>query len=993
MSRLKLLPCVSSFLCNECVLTATNAVVCRQANQDEWEREIAMRKLDDGNTFVDYRHVMCVLPTQSVELPEQSRQFCSRMCWLYGAESGQPYGYLLVMPQAHRDMSDLLSHDRIAGRQHAAVRRIMRQVAMHLQYLHEECGRIHGDLKPRNIVEILRIYDDADESSNGNERNTGDIPPASETTAWILIDLDASCKIGSLAGQKVTSSACFPPEMARSKHPLQSQGSEADVAVKATPAFEAWYFGLLLYQLCTTDGDTLWKMTQADNLVREDDWDRLAYCFEEEKLTAAARIRHSGPEWQSAADLAMWCLQPDPSRRPQSMADVLRHPYFNAEQGTLQIHHGLDHVPAIEGEDATLLWAHKLHTAVVAGECDVVVELFQQGSVHYNLPLTPESSILPVHRVAHQNDAEMLLVLLAEVHEQVLPHFLNTQTKWGYTALHWCAVYNSVEVARVLIEMKCDTSILNSRGKTAWDLADMFAAEAVLELFRSSNYEMLFKEHERRQRRPAVVDTFRDDIELEHVRLTFWDIQRFGSWKKIAEGGFGVVYERDDISPPVQLQLQVGDTQEVRYFRRMAVKVPKPEGVDELKAEVEALSKLTHENVVAILGMTEGLSPSANSDAEKQWMMCLEFCESDLCKMLYPKSTKDGSGAEYSTALVQRICRQIVDGMVYVHSQTVLLEGQSEPLPMRHLDLKPENILLAQPAPGEWVAKVADFGWRPDLPPDEWTGTTHFMAPEFAVVQGLSAPDRLRPRTVGQPADVFSFGVMLWQMVGRVGLDEWGNGWKLRATHIPESFPPTLKLLVEACWELAPDDRLTFRELRRLLADEVIGSFAVTSLSDCVAAPVVAQTSHEKATSWLESLGFLSDPQITAAVGFVQVEGNGELEFCEMEDDDLKEMMGEDEMKLSEEAQVKFLDAVGTISSKPVAPSVSGTMPATARNWLNALGFLTDAQINEAVAYTQEEGEPRALVEMDAEDFDEMVEEMKVSTAFHILYDVYQPRL
>ena len=31
----------------------------------------------------------------------------------------------------------------------------------------------------------------------------------------ILIDLDASCKIGEPAGQKVTSSAFFPPEMAR----------------------------------------------------------------------------------------------------------------------------------------------------------------------------------------------------------------------------------------------------------------------------------------------------------------------------------------------------------------------------------------------------------------------------------------------------------------------------------------------------------------------------------------------------------------------------------------------------------------------------------------------------------------------------------------------------------------------------------------------------------------------------------------------------------
>ena len=161
----------------------------------------------------------------------------------------------------------------------------------------------------------------------------------------------------------------------------------------------------------------------------------------------------------------------------------------------------------------------------------------------------------------------------------------------------------------------------------------------------------------------------------------------------------------------------------------------------------------------------------------------------------------------------------------------------------------------------------------------------------------------------------------------------------------------------------------------------------------------MAQTSHEKATSWLESLGFLSDPQITAAVGFVLVEGNGELEFCEMEDDDLKEMMGEDEMKLSEEVQVKFLDAVGAISSQPVAgaerisSSVGGSTSATARAWLSALGYLTDAQIDEAVSYTQEEGEPRALVDMDAEDFDEMVEEMKVSNVNPILFNVYQTRL
>ena len=43
---------------------------------------------------------------------------------------------------------------------------------------------------------------------------------------------------------------------------------------------------------------------------------------------------------------------------------------------------------------------------------------------------------------------------------------------------------------------------------------------------------------------------------------------------------------------------------------------------------------------------------------------------------------------------------------------------------------------------------------------------------------------------------------------------------------------------------------------------------------------------------------------------------------------------------------------------------------------LDALGYLKDAQIDEAVAYAQEAGEPCALTDMDDEDFEAMIEEM-----------------
>ena len=64
---------------------------------------------------------------------------------------------------------------------------------------------------------------------------------------WILIDLDASCNLGALAGQKVTSSAFFPPEMARRElDKLNDKPDSESETVVASKRFEMWYIGLLL---------------------------------------------------------------------------------------------------------------------------------------------------------------------------------------------------------------------------------------------------------------------------------------------------------------------------------------------------------------------------------------------------------------------------------------------------------------------------------------------------------------------------------------------------------------------------------------------------------------------------------------------------------------------------------------------------------------------------------------------------------------------------
>ena len=295
----------------------------------------------DPEQLLDVRHVveLCMeedglLDSRMLDTPKRASEFAD-------SASTDVYHYLLVMPRARHDLSDAVSHYRFAGRYKAQVTHIGRQVAGHLRYLNEECGRIHGDLKLRNLIQM------AD-------------PERPVEFIWNVIDLDASCKIGEPAGQKVTSSACFPPEMARqqlSKGETQSQDraielsrlkAAAQMAMKsldldrvvslaqeikllemelsrpstaepitASIGFEMWYFGVLLYQLCTLDGKPLWSNDQADN-IDDEEMRVLAHQWESVKAAKLQKV-----VWDDARMLISQLLSEDVGDRPQTWLEVL----------------------------------------------------------------------------------------------------------------------------------------------------------------------------------------------------------------------------------------------------------------------------------------------------------------------------------------------------------------------------------------------------------------------------------------------------------------------------------------------------------------------------------------------------------------------------------------------------------------------------------------------------------------------------------------------
>lgn len=129
----------------------------------------------------------------------------------------------------------------------------------------------------------------------------------------------------------------------------------------------------------------------------------------------------------------------------------------------------------------------------------------------------------------------------------------------------------------------------------------------------------------------------------------------------------------------------------------------------------------------------------------------MEYIEGGSLRNFIDK-TKDNMLSE---DVVLNLAKQIAEGMVEIHKHKII-----------HKDLKPENILLHQPGkefdPNQpFNAKITDFGisekvrsTRSRLEETSRSGTRFYMSPE-----------QLTGRRVGAEADIWSFGVILYEML------------------------------------------------------------------------------------------------------------------------------------------------------------------------------------------------------------------------------------
>ncbi|XP_047953013.1 G-type lectin S-receptor-like serine/threonine-protein kinase LECRK3 [Salvia hispanica] len=158
------------------------------------------------------------------------------------------------------------------------------------------------------------------------------------------------------------------------------------------------------------------------------------------------------------------------------------------------------------------------------------------------------------------------------------------------------------------------------------------------------------------------------------------------------------------------------------------------QGEIEFQTELKTIGKMYHRNLVRLLGYC------FNKDNKS---LVFEYMSNGSLADILFNQEKQPSWEER-----MEIARDISRGILYLHEEC---ETQ-----IIHCDIKPQNILMDR----NWCAKISDFGLAKLLNQDQTNTITGIRG-----TKGYVAPEWYHKQAITVKADVYSFGVMLLEIV------------------------------------------------------------------------------------------------------------------------------------------------------------------------------------------------------------------------------------
>jgi serine/threonine-protein kinase len=266
-------------------------------------------------------------------------------------------------------------------------------------------------------------------------------------------------------------------------------------------------------------------------------------------------------------------------------------------------------------------------------------------------------------------------------------------------------------------------------------------------------------------------------------------LARYRVESKLGEGGMGVVWKATDTTLGRAVALKLLP----EAFAR------DPERVARFEREARLLASLNHPHIAAIYGL--------ESDGGARFL-AMEYAEGDtLASRL--------AGGPLPHAEARAIALQIADALESAHDRGIV-----------HRDLKPQNVQIAH----DGNVKLLDFGLarafapdgpRPGAPDDSPTISAVMTGAE--VILGTAAymsPEQARGKLVDRRADIWAFGVVLFEMLTGKRLFEGEGTSDILASvlrqdvpwdRLPRDVPADLRDLLARCLERDP--RLRLRDI------------------------------------------------------------------------------------------------------------------------------------------------------------------------------------
>jgi Tol biopolymer transport system component/predicted Ser/Thr protein kinase len=252
----------------------------------------------------------------------------------------------------------------------------------------------------------------------------------------------------------------------------------------------------------------------------------------------------------------------------------------------------------------------------------------------------------------------------------------------------------------------------------------------------------------------------------------------------IGAGGMGEVYRARDTKLDRDVAIKV----------LPAVLAEDPERLARFEREAKVLASLNHPNIAQIYGVEERA-------------LVMELVAGETLEGPLPLDT------------TLNYARQIADALEAAHDKGII-----------HRDLKPANIMITPAG----VVKVLDFGLaavaQSSDPSNPANSPTLTISPTRAGMilgtAGYMSPEQARGKTVDKRADIWAFGVVLFEMLTGKPLFA-GETVSDTLAHVLtkqpdwEQVPAKVRRLLEACLQKDPRQRLqAIGDWRLMLADD-----------------------------------------------------------------------------------------------------------------------------------------------------------------------------